>query len=46
MKSVMPLGTIMFTNVTAALDYDVVFADATNVFLDAEDDYDEDSLEE
>ena len=47
MKSVIPLGTKMITNISAALDNDIVFADAINIFLDAEDDMDdEDNLDE
>lgn len=47
MKSVIPLGTKMITNISAALDNDIVFADAINLFLDAEDDMDdEDNLDE
>lgn len=42
MKTVIPLGTKMMDNIIPALDNDVVFSDAINIFLDAEDDMEDD----
>ena len=44
MKSVIPLGTKSIDTVSAALDNDMVFIDAINLFLDAEDEVDESHL--
>ena len=41
MKSIIPLGTKDLNTVSVALDNDIVFSDAINIFLDAEDDIDD-----
>ena len=44
MKSVIPLGTQSRNTISSALDNDMVFVDAINIFLDAEDDVEDSEL--
>jgi hypothetical protein len=44
MKSVIPLGTKSRNTISSALDNDMVFVDAINIFLDAEDDVEDSDL--
>ena len=44
MKSVISLGTQSRNAISSALDNDIVFADAINIFLDAEDDVEDSEL--
>ena len=44
MKSVIPMGTQSRNAVASALDNDIVFVDAINIFLDAEDEVEDPDL--